>query len=418
MLHVLHVDRSELFRKVMKELVVRYGYSITSVATQAEALGMVADQPVDLIITAIELDDGSAETLIKSITKDLHKDIPAIIVTSTDSLELREKFFGLGVVDYILKSEINEERLRRYFEALSAEDELSRYIRELKFAVLDDSPLILKIVSHILTINGIEKIRQFSNAGELFASKETFDVYILDIVLPDMSGEQVVHRLRIHQKEAIIISMSRFSGEKSLTTILMAGADDYIHKPFDAAELMSRIRINARAFKMRKRLEYLAVTDGLTGLFNHRHSFELLEKEMARSRRYKHPLSILLIDIDDFKRVNDEFGHRAGDKVLEELGTCLHSLLRASDIAGRYGGEEFIIILPETTLNNAAKVAEKIRSTLAAKSFYEINKPLTVSIGAVEFRDGETAEALVNRVDELMYRAKVNGKNQVETEHI
>jgi two-component system cell cycle response regulator len=418
MLHVLHVDRSELFRKVMKELVVRYGYSITSVGTQAEALGMVADQPVDLIITAIELDDGSAETLIKSITKDLHKDIPAIIVTSTDSLELREKFFGLGVVDYILKSEVNEDRLRRYFEALSAEDELSRYIRELKFAVLDDSPLILKIVSHILTINGIEKIRQFSNAGELFASKETFDVYIIDIVLPDMSGEQVVHRLRIHQKEAIIISMSRFSGEKSLTTILMAGADDYIHKPFDGAELISRIRINARAFKMRKRLEYLAVTDGLTGLFNHRHSFELLEKEMARSRRYKHPLSILLIDIDDFKRVNDEFGHRAGDKVLEELGSCLHSLLRASDIAGRYGGEEFIIILPETTLSNAAKVGEKIRKTLAAKSLYGINRPLTVSIGAVEFRDGETAEALVNRVDELMYRAKVNGKNRVETDLI
>ncbi|MFQ3620208.1 MAG: diguanylate cyclase [Spirochaetales bacterium] len=415
MLHVLHVDRSELFRKIMRELVIRYGYSITSVATQAEAISFAAEKPVDLIITGLELDDGTAESLILGLTKDLHKNIPIIIVTSSDSLELREKFFGLGVMDYILKSELDEEKLRRYFEAFSAEDELSKYIRNLKFAVLDDSQLILKIVSHILSINGITKIKLFSTAGELVTFKELFDVYILDIVLPDMSGEQVVHKIRSHNKDAIIISMSRFSGEKSLTTILMAGADDYIHKPFDAAELMSRVRINARAFQLRKRLEYLAVTDGLTGLFNHRHSFERLEKEIHRAKRYRHPLSLLLIDIDDFKRVNDEYGHRSGDKVLQALGERLKVLLRASDIAGRYGGEEFIVILPETVLTNAIKVGEKIRDSLSKDPLDGVSKVITASIGVTEYRDGESAETFVNRADTFLYRAKMNGKNRVES---
>jgi two-component system cell cycle response regulator len=414
MLHVLHVDRSELFRKIMRELVVRYGYSITSVATQAEALKMVAEGPVDLVITALELDDGTAESLIRALTKDLHKEIPTIIVTSSDSLELREKFFGLGVMDYILKSELDEEKLRRYFDAFSAEDELSRYIRKMRFAVLDDSQLILKIVSHILTMNGIGNVKLFTTAGELFSTQELFDVYILDIVLPDMSGEQVVHRVRTHHKDAIIISMSRFSGEKSLTTVLMAGSDDYIHKPFDAAELMSRVRINARSFQLRKRLEYLAVTDGLTGLFNHRHSFERLEKEIHRSKRYGHPLSVIMMDIDDFKRVNDEYGHRAGDRVLQAMGQKIQSLIRASDIAGRYGGEEFMIVLPETVLENAVKAGEKIRTAISAKRLDGVQKPITVSLGVTQYKEGESAEALVNRADALLYRAKMNGKNRVE----
>jgi len=413
MLHVLHVDRSELFRKIMRELVVRYGYSITSVTTQAEALRMVAEGPVDLVITALELDDGTAESLIRTLTKDLHKDIPTIIVTSSDSLELREKFFGLGVMDYILKSELDEEKLRRYFEAFYAEDELSRYIRKMRFAVLDDSQLILRIVSHILTINGIGNVKLFTTAGELFSTQELFDVYILDIVLPDMSGEQVVHRVRTRHKDAII-SMSRFSGEKSLTTVLMAGSDDYIHKPFDAAELMSRVRINARSFQLRKRLEYLAVTDGLTGLFNHRHSFERLEKEIHRSKRYSHPLSVIMMDIDDFKRVNDEYGHRAGDRVLQAMGQKIQSLIRASDIAGRYGGEEFMIVLPETVLENAVQAGEKIRMAISGKQLGGVSKPITVSIGVTQYKEGESAEALVNRADALLYRAKMNGKNRVE----
>jgi two-component system cell cycle response regulator len=284
----------------------------------------------------------------------------------------------------------------------------------MRFAVLDDSQLILRIVSHILTINGIGNVKLFTTAGELFSTQELFDVYILDIVLPDMSGEQVVHRVRTRHKDAIIISMSRFSGEKSLTTVLMAGSDDYIHKPFDAAELMSRVRINARSFQLRKRLEYLAVTDGLTGLFNHRHSFERLEKEIHRSKRYSHPLSVIMMDIDDFKRVNDEYGHRAGDRVLQAMGQKIQSLIRASDIAGRYGGEEFMIVLPETVLENAVQAGEKIRMAISGKQLGGVSKPITVSIGVTQYKEGESAEALVNRADALLYRAKMNGKNRVE----
>ena len=414
MLRILHVDRSEMFRKVMQELVYRCGHTIDAVATKSEAMARLASENIDLLVTALELDDGSAESLIRELAELGNRDIPTIVVTSTDSLEQRERFFALGVVDYMLKGEITEDRFRRYFDTLAAEDELSRFMRKLKVAVLDDSQVILKIVHRILSLNGFEKVELFEDPLTLLNSGKTFDLYITDIVLPNMSGEQVVSRIRRDNGDAIIISMSRFTGEKPLANILLAGADDYLHKPFDAAGLISRLKVNVRSYQYKKRLEQMAITDGLTGLYNHRYSFERLEEETAKAYRYGRHFSVLMMDVDNFKKINDTRGHRVGDDVLVSLARSIKSSLRSADVVGRYGGEEFLVLLPETDLDAARAAGNKIRSAIADLKIANPPLKVTISGGVAALQPKESFESLISRADANLYIAKKNGKNRIE----
>lgn len=412
MLNILHVDRSEMFRKVMQEMVRRCGHSVRSVSCKAEALSALASESADLLVTALELDDGNAEELLRSLEAGPAKDIPVVVVTSTDSLEQRERFFALGVVDYMLKGDVSEERFRRYFDTLAAEDELSRFMRGLRVAVVDDSPVILKIVQRILALNGMERVSFFSDPLEFFEAKESFDLYIVDIVLPNMSGDQVVSRIRAERPDAIILSMSRFTGEKPLANILLAGADDYIHKPFDAPGLISRIKVNVRSFQYKKRLEQLAVTDGLTGLYNHRFVMERLEEEAAGAERYRRDLSLVMLDIDHFKKLNDTYGHRRGDEALRTAAETIKASVRASDVVGRYGGEEFLVLLPNTSLDAARAAAEKMRRAIESLRFGAEGMRTTVSAGVAEYRRGEGVEAALTRADGALYEAKRAGRNR------
>lgn len=398
----------------MQEIILRCGHSVHSVATKKDALSYLADHSVDLLISALEFDDGDAESLILELPQSAKKDIPVVVVTSSDSLELRERLFSLGVVDYILKSEVDEDHFKHFFATLSAEDELSRFMRDMRIAILDDSPIILKVVHRILDMNGFRFVDFYGKPRELLESDKTYDLYLVDMVLPEMTGDKVIEELRSRQPNAIIISMSQFTGEKSIATVLLSGADDYIHKPFDAASLLSRIKINVRSYQYKKRLELMAVTDGLTGLFNHRFIFERLEEETAKVARYGRPLSIIMLDIDNFKAVNDTFGHRAGDEVILSVAHAIMACIRKTDVAGRYGGEEFLVLLPETDLASAKVVAEKIRSTVAQLSFEIKDLAITISAGVAEAQQGESYEAFINRADANLYRAKRSGKNRVE----
>jgi two-component system cell cycle response regulator len=399
----------------MQEIILRCGHSVKSVATKQEALAYIAQQSVDLIITAMEFNDGDAESFILDLPQASKKDIPVVVVTSNDSLELRERLFSLGVVDYILKSEVNEDHFKHFFTTLSAEDELSRFMRDMRVAILDDSPIILKVVHRILEMNGFRFADFYVTPRELVESGKTYDLYLVDMVLPELTGDKVISEIRSHQPNTIIIGMSQFTGEKSITSLLMAGADDYIHKPFDAASLISRIKINVRSYQYKKRLELMAVTDGLTGLYNHRFIFERLEEEIAKVARYGRPLSIIMLDIDNFKQVNDTFGHRAGDEVILSAAHAIMASLRKTDVAGRYGGEEFLVLLPETDLKAAHIVAEKIRNTVALLQFETKDLAVTISAGVAEAEKGESFEALINRADAKLYTAKRNGKNRVES---
>ena len=158
-----------------------------------------------------------------------------VVLTSNDSLEQRERLFALGVVDYLLKGELSEDRFRRYLDSLAAEDELSGFMRALRVAVLDDSPVILTIVDRILSMNGFEFVTLFQGPLELLALDQPFELYICDMVMPNMSGEQVVSQLRPSFPDSIIICMSKFAGERPIANILPSGAhgfDRWTDQPF------------------------------------------------------------------------------------------------------------------------------------------------------------------------------------------
>lgn len=176
------------------------------------------------------------------------------------------------------------------------------------------------------------------------------------------------------------------------------------------ARLRDRLR---EAEVAAERMKRLAETDDLTGLHNRRRAMRLLEREMERSRRHEHSLSVIVFDVDDFKRVNDDFGHDAGDAVLVSLSRLSESVLRRGDELARWGGEEFLVIAPDTDEEAARKLADRLRETIEGKDFDSGGK-ISASFGVSEFRLRDSATTLVKRADTALYRAKTRGKNRVE----
>jgi len=169
---------------------------------------------------------------------------------------------------------------------------------------------------------------------------------------------------------------------------------------------------------MLQKLKKLAITDGLTGLFNSRHFYKQLDMEVDRLKRYKHSISLLIIDIDHFKEFNDSFGHLEGDKVLVKLGALIKSCLRRMDTAYRYGGEEFTVILPETNNADAIIVAERIRKIIEEETFTTSSNEkmtITVSIGSTEYQHEERISAFVQRADKALYISKDLGRNRISS---
>ncbi len=265
------------------------------------------------------------------------------------------------------------------------------------------------------------------------ARTKAVDIILLDVILPDMSGIEVCRWLRIHQETRglPIIAVTVRDSTTDRVASLEAGADDHMPKPYDEVELNARIyaclrtkglldelrQRNRELEAMLERVELLAITDHLTELFNRRR-FELIaEKEFNRTLRYRSPLACLMVDIDFFKRVNDEFGHKTGDLVLREIAQIIKSQTREVDTPARWGGEEFVVLLPETEKEPAVRPAQRILHATAQHQFPGMSgRQVTVSIGvaAAPADSIDTVQKLINASDIAMYEAKKKGRNCIE----
>ena len=257
---------------------------------------------------------------------------------------------------------------------------------------------------------------------------EPFDLVLLDMILPDMNGLEVLRVIKARSDEQFIpvILLSVKSDLDSRVAGLRIGADDFIAKPFADAEIQARagamLRIKSLQDQLRAakvQLEKLSITDGLTGLYNHRHFEERLAEEFRRSARYADPVSLMMIDLDHFKEVNDRYGHPFGDRVLRETAELLRSSVRELDICARYGGEEFAIILPKTHLQGALAVAERVFGSIRAKTYATGGEPpeirVTTSVGVAFYpsKDVTSSELLVKFADDALYRAKHGGRDSI-----
>jgi len=250
---------------------------------------------------------------------------------------------------------------------------------------------------------------------------------ILDWMMPGMDGVEVCRRVRAADREPYIyiLLLTARTESQDLVEGMDAGADDYLTKPFNAHELRVRLRAGSRILDLqeellvaREALREQATHDGLTGLFNRASILEALQNELARSGRESQPVSLLMVDLDRFKNINDTHGHLAGDAVLREIARRMKSAIRRYDAIGRYGGEEFLILLPGCEGEAACVQAERIREAVAASPFPAGADflPVTCSIGA-SWRGRPSVsdtDSLVREADLALYRAKDRGRNRVE----
>jgi diguanylate cyclase (GGDEF)-like protein len=196
------------------------------------------------------------------------------------------------------------------------------------------------------------------------------------------------------------------------------GADDYITKPFSFSELLARIRVGSRVVQYQQHLEYQTQVDSLTGLFNRRAFENKIGEEFERSKRYHSPLSLLILDIDNFKLINDTYGHHGGDAALVKISETFREKTRQSDFPARYGGEEFVLVLPETDQESALQAATKIHEAIRSSAFGTTARPfrLTVSIGvsSTSIKFYSAWDELLRDADQALYIAKNSGKDRIE----
>ena len=305
---------------------------------------------------------------------------------------------------------------------------------EVRILVVDDLPDNVEILRARLTSRGYDVITA-SNGQEALASVKGQPPHLVlcDVMMPGIDGFEVSRRIK--QDETLpyipIILVTALGETDSIVQGLNTGADDYITKPYQFPELEARMRAMLRIKRLQdeldqknreledanKRLKKLSITDGLTGLFNHRHVHQLLHDEFERSSRTREPASVAMIDLDRFKSVNDTYGHPTGDIVLYETAKILGETAREIDMVGRYGGEEFIAILPNTDEEEAGRFAERVRAAVEAHLFRdeanEIRMTTSAGVAAFPAPGVDSPETLLKRADEALYQAKESGRNRV-----
>jgi two-component system, cell cycle response regulator len=290
--------------------------------------------------------------------------------------------------------------------------------------IVDDDIAIRDSMNEFLEMSGFRSAMAASAEDAVAALKDKeLDVVITDIMLPGMNGLELTDYIKKNYDIDVIV-MTGYSGDYSYEEAISKGASDFVFKPVRFEELLLRLRrvlkerrLSQERLHMLDKLKRLSITDGLTNLYNSRHFYNQLKAEIERTTRYQHTLSLLLLDIDQFKEYNDSFGHLEGDKVLVRLGQVIRSCLRKMDSAYRYGGEEFTVILPETEGEEAATVAERIRSAVENEKFYPEDcvqaVSISISVGVTEYSPNEDTAVFVQRADKAMYLSKQSGRNRV-----
>ena len=300
--------------------------------------------------------------------------------------------------------------------------------------MVDDSLTIRMQVKDLLEENGFEVLLAQDGLECLkVLDEETPDVILLDIIMPEMDGIEVCRRIKDHEKllDIPVIILTNVTDTENKVSGLNAGADDYITKPFAVEELMARVDSVIRTKKLfeqlreeikfrreaETRLKELSTHDTLTGLTNRLQMDDIVKREFKRAQRYDRNLSFLMFDLDFFKDVNDSYGHAFGDFVLKEFASDLKKHVRDSDLLFRYGGEEFLAVLPEASINGAEKAAEITRRRCEKRNydFEDRSISVTVSIGISSIQDHHpaTAEEMLRYADQALYQAKAEGRNRV-----
>jgi diguanylate cyclase (GGDEF)-like protein len=306
--------------------------------------------------------------------------------------------------------------------------------------VVDDDASVRGVVTEVLRDDGYAVAEAACGEDALaHCDSQRFDLVLTDIRMPGIDGITLLERLRERCPGAHVVIMTSHASLETAIAALKRGAYDYLSKPFENLDIISEVAKralsnvhlareregllatlaanNRELEKLNRFFRELAIRDGLTGLYNHRHLHELLQAEVERAHRYRRALSLIFMDVDHFKTYNDTHGHQHGDEVLRSIAELLTKHVRKTDVVARWGGEEFVILAPETGADEAIALADKMRRLVAAFPFYGRESmpggQVTISAGVADLGGDLTQDALVYRADQAAYRAKQSGRNSV-----
>lgn len=293
--------------------------------------------------------------------------------------------------------------------------------RKFKVLVVDDSPTLRKGITFALRRLGMPIECQEASDGvealQILTSTTDMDLVLCDVQMPAMDGFQLVEKARADARlrDLPIILLTAEGSVEHKVQGLTLGASDYVTKPFDPQELLARVRVQLKVKALQDELRQLSITDPLTGVYNRRYFLSELARELGRSRQLGLQMGFAILDIDHFKLVNDEHDHLVGDRTLVEFARLLRSGTRPVDLVGRYGGEEFVILLPHTDKAETRRVLEALRQKVADHPFADLTRPLTASIGMCSYPNDEvvTVDDLIRQADRALFRAKGEGRNRI-----
>jgi diguanylate cyclase (GGDEF)-like protein len=410
---ILIVEDSRILGQVMaRRIAERTGARVVVTASLAEAraAAAVADPPFDLALAGLVLPDcreGGAVDYLK------HRGIPCIVFTGEFSEDLRQQLLSHNVIDYVIKENpASLDHLVSLVERLNAN-------RAIKVLVVDDSASARQYIARLLAAYQfqVEVAGDGQDALEVLDAHPEIRLVVTDHHMPRMSGIEMIRRIRLtrDQDQLAIIGVASPDSTGLSARFIKLGANDFIHKPFLREEFFCRVVQNIRTLELVARLREAATTDFLSGLHNRRYFFEAGAHLFASMRRQQISLTLGMLDVDFFKKVNDTYGHEAGDDVIRAIGRVLSAQCRGTDIVARFGGEEFAILGVNMAVSATGAFFERIRAAIAGAVIETGGHrvPITASIGVCR-TPGESLSAMVETADRMLYRAKDGGRNRVE----
>jgi two-component system cell cycle response regulator len=423
MIKVLVIESSKTHREIAKSFLESHDIKSDQVSTLTEARQLITETAeYEAIFMSKDFDDGHCGTFCSAVRANpLTHSIPIILLT-TSPQDNKEYYMALGVTEIVNRSDLNT--LSDFMQGFKYQHAQAKDCGHILY--VEDSISIAKLTQTMLEAKGhqIDHVTNGQQAFELF-TRNDYDLVLTDVVLEgDISGLGLVNMIRDHQAGATmptpILAISSFDDPARKVALFKAGINDYVSKPILEEELSARVSqfiINQKLFKAleisRQQMHELAMKDQLTGLYNRHYLLEHAANLMPMAERHNNRISLLVLDIDHFKQVNDNHGHDKGDEILSETAKLLLDNARQDDIVARFGGEEFIIFMNHCAIKDAAIKAEKLRKKLQALKPGGLN--VTASFGVTEKVSGDDFNSLFIRADKALYEAKDGGRNCVVT---
>ena len=449
---ILIVDDDPLNLKLLDAQLSSDQYDTILAEDGYTALEKVGTELPDLLLLDIMMPGLDGYEVTERLKADPNtKDIPIILITALDDTEDKIKGLECGADEFLNKPVNTAEllarvksllRLKLYKDQLKSRKQSQLILTETKdieelsekrvnlptiLLVEDDEKDVRLIQNYLQEETYRLEVAKTGEEAMSFVLRQKIDLILLDILLPGMDGFEVVSRLKDSEaaKNIQIVAITSLQDVQSKIKGIELGADDYLIKPINKHELKARVKalVKKKAYLDTLHDSYetavhSAITDKLTGLYNRAFFEHFLGLELKRADRQKVQVALIMMDIDDFKQCNDNFGHLVGDEILRELGRIIKGGVREIDLAARYGGEEFTLVMPNTDKSGALVVAERIRKAVSEHAFLPDTiiptQKISVSMGiSIYPLEAATGKDLIKTADDLLYKAKDEGKNRL-----